>query len=208
MDYLATHQLGLGEHGEGADRREATRFTSLIRAAKLVVPEGEFVCVIRDVSSTGIGLRMFHAIPPSPTYRLLLQNGESYGLDCVRTNGNDASFSFGQPVDVEGLIVEAQKYPKRQLRIPVDIAANVSTLTQRDSARIRNVSQQGAMVETGAMLALEQPVRLESDQWPALRAKVRWRRDDTYGLAFDNTFSLREFAIKVAALQCPDLLED
>ena len=35
-----------------AEERAAPRFTLLIRAAKLVAPQGQFVCVIRDVSST------------------------------------------------------------------------------------------------------------------------------------------------------------
>ena len=40
----------------GNDQRGAPRYTSLIRAAKLVCGQGEFVCVIRDVSSTGVSV--------------------------------------------------------------------------------------------------------------------------------------------------------
>ena len=43
--------------------RGAQRFTLLIRTAKLVCESGEYLCVIRDVSSTGVRLRLFHDLP-------------------------------------------------------------------------------------------------------------------------------------------------
>ncbi len=63
MDY----SVGLAQEHEqdedfgGQEKRSDARFTSLIRAAKLVTSQGEFICVIRDVSATGISLRTFHA---------------------------------------------------------------------------------------------------------------------------------------------------
>ena len=45
------------------DMRGAQRFTLLIRTAKLVSETGEFLCIIRDVSATGLRLRLFHDLP-------------------------------------------------------------------------------------------------------------------------------------------------
>ena len=205
MDFLATGTNGGKQEAGGAERREAQRFTSLIRAAKLTSASGEFVCVIRDVSATGISLRCFHALP-SGDLKLTLQNGETYPINRVRVDGHDASFTFPEVVDVEHLIVEASRYPKRQLRINLLTPAMLATALQRFSATIVNVSQQGAQVECEAMFAIEQPVRLEAPDLPEIRAKIRWRKSGAYGLAFDNTFTLREFAGQVAAIQCPDLL--
>lgn len=205
MDYLATDTGGSREPGNGAERREAPRFASLIRAAKLVSPGGEFVCVIRDVSMSGIGLRTFHRLPPGDLM-LTLQNGDCYPLALVRANGAEASFTFAGEVDLDRLIVETSKFPKRQLRINLSIPTVLATATQRFNAVIHNLSQQGALIECDAMFAIEQPIRLEARQMPHLRAKVRWRTEEAYGLAFDTTFSLREFAELVASLQCPELL--
>ncbi|MXO62947.1 PilZ domain-containing protein [Qipengyuania oceanensis] len=206
MDYFSTEQAaGKSEH-TGEDRRGSARYTSLIRAAKIVSDQGEFVCVIRDVSETGISLRTFHSLPRADRQELVLQNGMRYELDKVRAKDGEASFTFADTVDVQQLIVETGKYPKRQLRISVSIPATVSTLTQRLNAVIHNVSQQGALLECDALLAIEQPIRLEAREFPEVRAKVRWRREENYGLAFDDTFSLRDFALKAAALQCPALL--
>ena len=208
MDYLSTEAQGSNASAEGADRRQAQRFTSLIRAAKLADDSGEFVCVIRDVSETGIGLRTFHELPAGDPLTLILQNGQSYALKRVRDNGTDGSFTFDAPVNVETLIVEASKFPKRQLRIDLQVAVKISTLTQSFNATITNLSQQGARFECDSMFAIEQPVRLQINRMPELRAKIRWRRDEEYGIAFDTTFTLREFAQHIAALQNPSLLRD
>ena len=50
------------EHERG-DKRGAARVTLLIRAAKIVHPGGEFLCVVHTVSETGVRLRLFHPLP-------------------------------------------------------------------------------------------------------------------------------------------------
>ena len=207
MDYFRPDQAAGGADNAGEDRRGSERYTSLIRAAKIVSEQGEFVCVIRDVSETGIGLRTFHRLPQIARQELVLQNGLRYALDEVRSTDCEASFTFTEPADVRELIVEASNFPKRPLRISVCIPARVSTPTQCFNSTILNFSQQGCLLECDALFAIEQPLRLEASELDELRAKVRWRRNGKYGLAFDNTFSLQEFSLKAAALQCPILLD-
>ncbi len=208
MDYQTSDLEGSKIEQDGAERRQAPRYTSLIRSAKLVSQKGEFVCVIRDVSETGISLRSFHDLPSDDRMELVLQNGLRYELDKVRMLEQGASFTFADTVDVQELIVETGKFPKRQLRLSLTLPATALTLTQRFSGEIRNLSQQGALLECEAMFALEQPLQIEASQLPKMRAKVRWRQENLYGLAFDNHFSLRDFAVLVAKLQCPELLQD
>ena len=61
---IATNTARLEEAPDtpGADQRAAPRFTLLIRAAKLVSAQGEFVCVIRDVSETGVSVRRLQGL--------------------------------------------------------------------------------------------------------------------------------------------------
>jgi hypothetical protein len=66
---------------------------------------------------------------------------------------------------------------------------------------VRNLSQQGARIETRSRFALDQRVQLELKGLPAIRAVVRWRKDDEYGLAFIDTFQFAELARLAAALQ-------
>ena len=208
MDYAAGLAQTQDDAFAGEEKRSAARYTSLIRSAKLITSQGEFICVIRDVSATGISLRTFHALPDTTGLKLELQNGETYSLVATREGANEASFRFAKPVVVERLIREAWVFPKRQLRLNLALPVTLSSLTGSTDAVTINVSQQGARVECDSSFALDQPVRVSSDRFGEARAKVRWRKDTVHGLVFDNTFSLRELALLAAAVQCPALLKD
>lgn len=188
------------------EEREAPRFTLLIRAAKLVAAQGEFVCVIRDVSQTGVSLRGFHVLPVSEPLWLELQTGERYAIAPVWSRGFEAGFRFVHAVDVAALVAEAGRFPKRRLRLGIAFPVELAFLGGRVRAEVQNLSQQGARIACDALLAIDQPLRLCSGQMPEVRARIRWREGREYGLVFDDTFSLSQLAIFAAGAQCPVLL--
>ncbi|AWW73327.1 PilZ domain-containing protein [Erythrobacter sp. KY5] len=195
--------------GEG-NVRAAPRITLLIRAAKIVSAHGEFVGVLRDVSDTGVCVRLFHKAPQGDPIELHMPGGRVYEIKPVWEQENEAGFEFTQPVDVTQLIDEVGEFPKRGLRLGVCFPIKVKTLTQTSEAVVLNLSQQGARFECDQAFAIDQALRIESlngeRELKDVRAKVRWRRDNECGVVFDDTLSLREFARLTARLQCPDLL--
>jgi hypothetical protein len=194
------------EHSAAAsDQRTAPRFTSLIRAAKLICEQGEFVCIVRDVSTAGVRLRCFHTVPRDPALKLELENGDRFPIEWVRGEGNEASFRFPCDVPIERLVPQATNYPRRQLRLNIAIPLTLRTLMGPVAAITRNLSQQGCKVESAMPLALAQPVVVEGAHLPGIRAKVRWRHGAACGLVFDDTFSLIDFATHAARLQAPAL---
>lgn len=212
---LATNQARLEPtpEAEGADQRAAPRFTLLIRAAKLVSAQGEFVCVIRDVSGTGVSVRLFHSLPACKEFALHMPAGAVYEVSRVWDRGNEAGFTFAQGVDVERLVHESAEYPKRGLRLGLCFPVTVSMLTGSFNAEVENFSQQGARLTCDGLLAIDQTVRiampdLSGTKTREVRAKVRWRRDHHYGVVFDDTFTLGDFARMAALLQAPALLDE
>jgi hypothetical protein len=187
------------------EQRAAPRFFSLIRAAKLVSDQGEFICVVRDVSSTGVRLRCFHTPPRERAMALELQNGDVFEIERVREDGEDVSFRFATEVPIERLVQESAFYPRRPLRLNIAIPISLRTPAGPIAAVTKNFSQQGCRLEAALPMAIDQALIVESRHLPGIRAKVRWRRDCDCGLVFDDTFSLRDFAIHAARLQCPAL---
>jgi len=194
----------------GADQRASPRFTLLIRAAKLVSAQGEFVCVIRDVSETGVSVRLFHALPSCKDYALHMPAGATYEVSCVWQRENEAGFTFAQSVQVDQLVNEASDYPKRGLRLGLCFPVMVHTLSGSFDAVVENLSQQGARITCDQLLAIDQNVRIAAQgliyKTREVRAKVRWRRERQYGVVFDDTFTLGEFARLAAQLQAPALI--
>ena len=192
---------------EACEDRAAPRFTLLIRAAKLISPAGEFIAVIRDVSESGISLRGFHTLPTGDPLALELGSGERHTLEPVWARGCEAGYRFAADVDIVRLIAEAGRYPKRQLRLHLSFPIELAFLGRRVPAEVVNVSQQGARIICSERLALAQPLRILSTILPEVRARVRWRKDESYGLAFDDTFSLNQLALFAARAQDASLLE-
>ena len=198
--------LGLDGASEAPDQRRAERYSLLIRPAKLTCSQGEFVCVLRDVSASGVSARLFHDLPACDDYRLELQSGRTYEMRRIWTRAPEAGFEFAQHVEVADVISEFSKYPKRGLRLSLEFPVTIRTLSGSFIAHTQNISQQGARFECDELLALDQALRIESAELKEIRAKVRWRRDAQYGVVFDDTFSLREFAQLAARLQAPGLV--
>ncbi len=68
-------------------------------------------------------------------------------------------------------------------------------------ATIQDISQQGAKVACTATFAIDQRVKLLADGMRDIHAKVRWRREGTCGLVFEETFQYGELARVVLHLQ-------
>lgn len=183
------------------DMRGAQRFTLLIRTAKLVCESGEYLCIIRDVSETGLRLRLFHALPAEARMALELANGELYFIERVWERDSHAGFRFAAPIDVQAFIGEVSPYPKRQMRLRLQFPAVLTAGDQASVATVRDLSAQGAGIETARYLALGQRVKLEGAGFPAIMTKVCWRNGSDYGLVFEQVFALEAFAALAAELQ-------
>ena len=208
MDH-AGFQPDLETELQAADEsRQAPRFRLLIRAAKLVSAYGEFVCVLRDVSSTGVSVKLFHALPECREMELELQCGDRFDLERRWIKGREAGFEFIGAVNVDRLISEVSEFPKRALRLGLQFPAKLRTMSGQSEAFVENISQQGARIECDQLYAIDQTVRIEAAGLPEIRAKVRWRNGRQYGVVFDDTFTLKDLAVLAAQMQCPTLLSD
>ncbi len=187
----------------GAEARVAPRFTLLLRAAKLISPMGEFLCVIRDVSSTGLSVRNFHALPPGGPVRLQLQSGECHAIEKVWERDGAAGFRFTDEIDIAKFLNEKGRYPKRPVRLKLRFPVMTAHRGQVSVAQILDISQQGARITCRSRLAIDQILRLEAECLPLIQAKVRWRRGDEYGLVFEDIFQFAALAKLAALLQWP-----
>lgn len=187
--------------GNGAELRAAPRFTVLIRAAKLVSEAGEFLCVIRDVSQTGLSARIFHPLPDCGPLLIELQNGDRYEAQAVWQEADRAGFRFLRPVDVARLVQVPSRFARRAIRLNLAAPAQMLAGSEATSVIIHDISQQGAKIEVAQQFSIDQRVTLSSEGLPEIPAKVRWRREGQCGLIFEETFQFGELARIVSGLQ-------
>jgi len=184
-----------------ADRRHAPRFALLIRAAKLTCANAEFLCVVRDASEEGVSVRLFHPLPPGVELMLEMPNGDRYQLQRVWEDEDSAGFRFREPVELDRIIEGPSRFPRRPVRVRLEVPCYLLFGGRRVRAMIGNLSQQGALIRTQEYLSLVQRVRVEVDGLPEIAAKVCWRQPDCYGLSFEGTFQFAELAALAFDLQ-------
>jgi len=187
----------------GAEMRGAPRFTLMLRSAKLIADETEYLCIIRDVSETGVKLRLFHAVPPGSRLLLETASGRHHAMEMVWEGSGEAGFRFLEPIDVDAFVSESGPYPKRPLRLRVHHPACVRMGAESIPATILDISRQGARIEVGVKLAIGQKFRLEAEELPLFEATVCWRRMPEYGVVFGQVMGLEELAQRASRMDRP-----
>jgi len=177
-----------------AESRDAPRFALLIRAAKLVSGTSEFLCVLRDASELGVSVRLFHPLPADLELTLELPNGDRHPLERVWEDEGKAGFRFREPVELERIVESRGRYAKRSMRVRLEAPCSLVLGERRVSATIGNLSQEGALIRTQERLSLVQRVRIGIEGGPEIAARVRWRREDDYGVSFEDSFQFAELA--------------
>ena len=186
------------------DRRAGPRVTVMIRPAKLIADNREFLCVVRDVSEGGLKLRLFHALPQHRHLTIEFENGERHAIQLIWQDGELAGCGFVGEVDLPRLIAAHQgPYPRRQPRLQVAVDAVLCTGGLRTPITMRDISQRGAAIDCPGWLMIDELVRIESSVLPTIHAKVRWRRPPRYGVVFEQTFRLEELALACARINPP-----
>jgi hypothetical protein len=198
-----------GASAPGRDLREAPRYTLLMRAAKLVSRDGEFMCVVRDASESGVNIRLFHALPENEFLQLEFPNGDRHRLQLVWQQDDRAGLKFVETADIGRLLEGPSRFTKRPIRVNLDMRVRLAAGGAMSDGRLIDISQQGAKVLCGDRFAIDQRVKLSGPSammgLPEVNAKVRWRRENAYGLVFEDTFQFGDLAHIVARIQQPDL---
>ena len=176
------------------DLRQDQRVSMMLRMAKLVTDCGEYVCVIRDVSATGLRLQLFHDLPGHSPLWLELSNGERHGLETVWQSEAQAGFRFLAQVDLNCFIEEPAPWPRRPLRLKLRRPALVMANGLQSPATVLDLSQNGARIETLGYFTRSQWLQIEIEGLSRRHASVRWHRGSAHGLMFEQALRLDELA--------------
>ncbi len=178
---------------EAGDQRTAARFTLLIRLAKLLVDDKEYLCVIRDASQAGMRLKLFKRIPTQSRIVIELANGERFPVRKIWERDGFGGFAFAEEVSLERLVETGHgPFPNHKLRLRTLLGGRLVVGGQDYPITFENLSVQGACITCEDLLAIDQLVRVETDELPAFHAKVRWRQRPQYGLVFEQMLSFEE----------------
>lgn len=183
------------------EQRTAPRFTLMLRPARLHCRAGQFLCVVRDVSDTGVRVKVFHDLPDEAMMAIEVSEGRRAAIERVWAKDGEVGFRFCDALDLPEFLAECERFPRRQFRMEIDRPVQVTGGGFATRSQVINISQQGACIDCPERLVRHQLVRLDMEGLPAIHAKVMWRQGTVHGLVFENTFALRDFAFSLGRLQ-------
>lgn len=184
-----------------AELRISPRSSLMLRTAKVVCQSGEYPCLVRDVSSGGVGLRFFHDAPPEDRIFLQLANDAIYPIERAWVSGTEAGYRMAREIDVDEFIAEPSPYHHRAIRFRLERPVLV-TIDGRDSrARLLDVSRTGAKLRADHEWAKGAFVRFEFTGFPVRFGHVLWRKGMEHGIVFQDTMSLADLARHLLAVQ-------
>jgi hypothetical protein len=202
-DFVPNQARETDASGGGSEMRGAPRFALMLRSAKLIADGTEYLCIIRDVSETGVKLRLFHAAPRAAVLMIETASGQHYPMQLVWEAKSEAGFRFLRPIDVDAFVSESGPYPKRPLRLRVHHPACIRMGKESHEATILDISRQGARITIPMKLAIGQKFMLEATELPLFEATVCWRREPEYGLVFGQVMGLEELAQRAERMERP-----
>lgn len=176
------------------DVRQSKRAALMLRRAKLVCQSGEYLCLIRDVSELGVGLGFLHAVPPEPRTLLQLANDLTYPIERVWLGKRQAGYRFGCEVALDDFLREQGPHQNRPLRINIAATAVVREGRDTYTAKLLDLSSEGAKIESELAHEPGRLVSLEVDGMAPQLGQVRWSEDDRLGLRFQHPLSSEELA--------------
>lgn len=185
------------------DSRGKARFALMIRSAKLTCDQGEFLCIVRDVSEGGAKLKLFHPLPEQEEYHLELSTGDRFPVQQVWEREGLAGYRFANAVDLARFFHETSPYPKRSLRLRLNCEVVLTLSGGTQDATVRDLSREGMCIETDRTLAIEQKLLLEATNVSQRMGSVRWRKKPLYGISLQNILTFEELAQTAALMQLP-----
>lgn len=184
-----------------AELRASQRSSLMLRTAKVVCQSGEYVCLVRDVSAGGVGLRFFHDAPPETRIFLELANGAIYPVERAWLDGNAAGYRAASEIDVDEFTSEPSDHPHRALRFRLERPV-LATVDGHDCRpRLLDISRTGAKLRADREWPLQAFVRFELPGFPVRYGHVLWRKGFEHGIVFQGAMPLDQFARHLLAVQ-------
>ena len=183
--------------GSPLGRRHEPRLCTLFRTGKLVLPYGETLCRVRNISPNGFMADVCPAPAAGEIVALELCEGRRHPARVAWAEAGRMGAEFLIPRGLGELLAEAGRSPKRRDRavriVPEEAFATVRAGPWTGRVSILNISQTGAALFACDLLIPAvpppPPLALEVDGLDPQAATLRWSGSGAAGVQFERPLS-------------------
>lgn len=171
----------------GLERRKARddRVVTTLLLGRLVCPQGDTVCRIRNFSQGGAKIELRIPLAIGDAVSIELRGTVMVPGKIAWIAGNSAGVAFDDLIDSALLLGDpGAGFKQRSPRLEADCSAVLRVMGHAHSVRLLDIGQRGARVGGAAKLPRDTSVRLEAPGLGHMPAVVRWASPDALGLFF------------------------
>ncbi|MDO6413004.1 PilZ domain-containing protein [Sphingomonas sp. BIUV-7] len=183
---------------ETHERRRAMRHTTVFQVAKLCTDRSEELCILRDISDTGLRAEVYCKMEPGEHVVLEMRTGHRVAGTIIWSREPSIGVRFDKEISVPEVLAHCSFDDRLgRIRPPrIDVAMSALLLSGRQliDIAIRNISQAGLKVASAETLLAGSEVTVRLQGIGQRGAKVRWYRDGEAGLQLLAPLTYAEFA--------------
>jgi hypothetical protein len=182
----------------GRERRSQERYTMILRVGILEHGGKNSVCLVKNISATGVQLKLYTSAPVDHVVRVCVADEEPISGRIVWINEGVAGIRFEARIDPQALLRFQQKLGTVRRRSMPRIAATGYTAVRMGgriiSSVLRDISSMGAKISTSRPLETGGVAMVRFPDLPEIRAYVRWVDDCESGLVFETPIPMQVIA--------------
>jgi hypothetical protein len=183
--------------GARPERRGEKRHLALLRVALLHAGPCKDLCVVKNISASGLAVRVYRDLPSGAKVQVEFRSGEMLEGSVVWKRGEDVGIVFPRTIDVEAVLastwtIEAGR--RRNLpRIEIECDGRMKRGTAIHQVRLQDISQGGARIRLDNIVD-PGGVVLTLPGLPPMSGVVRWASDTLAGISFNECLSFEMLA--------------
>lgn len=183
---------------EVIERRRSVRTATVFQLAKITSGGREELCMVRDVSPTGLKAEVYHSLDVGAAVAIELKTGHGLTGHVIWADHAFVGVHFDTAVPVQEMLAHCAFDDRltrmRPPRIELDLLATVTVYGVPLEVRVRNLSLAGLAVAADLALPRDEPCKITLPGLDARKAMVRWSREGEAGLQLDEPIDFAEFA--------------
>lgn len=180
------------------ERRSEVRYVTTLRIGLLHTESGKELCVIKNISASGMAAQAYRRFQVGEAIQVELTCDQRLDGTVQWTRDYEIGIMFPQPIDVDATLAtrwvteDGRRY--RLPRVDVECSCRLRIGTRSYIAKLVNVSQGGAMLQTQRPIEGNGAVVLTLPDLGGLEGSTRWNSDLSVGICFNERLPFRVLA--------------
>jgi hypothetical protein len=181
-----------------AERRGQQRHTTLLRVALLHAGGVKDICVVKNISSSGLSARAYKALAMGEPVQIEFRSGELLAGSVVWARDREIGIAFPRAIDVEAVLASrwvteigrARNLP----RVQVTCQGQLKTASGSSNVMLRDISQAGARLQIETPPSHAGEVILSLPDLPPVAGVLRWVSGNELGVSFNEHIAFEMLA--------------